>query len=400
VARRVPFEEIPRDAWERLLARTAAATPFSRWTLHRAWWDAYGATAHEQYLVCVPPDPPYVRSGMLESPPRSEDVRAIVPLMHRHEVEPEDAATATEIRRRYRGAGRAVPPTAKAIFFGASYHADYATVLADPADLPAVAWAVAEALAGPPDSIYGSVEWDVVDLRRLRDDDPALPALEQAFQACADAHGWEVCREQEDVCPLLEVPEGGWDSYLATRDKRGRHEVRRKWRRLEAAGVPSFVLEPPDGRQVEDFIELHQARWGDEGLFRQTEGGARSRRFLHRLAELEAAAPDGGQLHFGRLEVDGRVIFAAAGFDDGRTTYFYNMGIAPDARELSPGVNGTAAYLRNRIEAGRRRFDFMRGDEPYKYEWGAHDQPLHRLLVIRATEPGSAGGELPHSGER
>ena len=387
VARRVPFEEIPREAWDRLFARTPAATPFSRWTLHRAWWDAYGATAHEQYLVCVPPAPRYLASGRLEEPPAAADVWAIVPLMHRHEVEPEDAATATALRRRYRDAGRAVPPTAKAIFFGASYHADYATVLADPADLRAVAWAVAEALAGPPDSIYGSVEWDVVDLRRLRDDDPALPALEDAFRACAEAHGWEVCREQEDVCPLLEVPDGGWDAYLATLDKRDRHEVRRKWRRLEAAGDARFVLEPPTRAQVDAFIELHQARWGEEGLFRQTEGGARSRRFLYRLAELEAAEPDGAQLHFGQLRVNGRAIFAAAGFDDARTTYFYNMGIAPDARELSPGVNGTAAYLRNRIEAGRRRFDFMRGDEPYKYEWGARDRPLQRLLVIRTSEP-------------
>ncbi|MDQ3870286.1 MAG: GNAT family N-acetyltransferase [Chloroflexota bacterium] len=400
VARRIPFGEIPREAWDRLFARTHGATPFSRWTVHRAWWDAYGATAHEQYLACLPGDRRYTRSGKLEAPPPPEDIRGIVPLMHRHEVEPEDETTATALRRRYREVGRAVPPSAKAIFFGASYHADYATVLADPNELRAVAWSVAEALAGPPDSIYGSVEWDVVDLRRLRDEDPALPALEEAFRGCTEAHGWEVCLEQEYVCPLLEVPDGGWEAYLAALDKRGRHEVRRKWRRLEAAGEPRFVLDPPERANVEAFIELHQARWGDEGLFRQTEGGARSRRFLHRLAELEAADPGGPQLHFGRLEVSGKTIFAAAGFDDGRTTYFYNMGIAPDARELSPGVNGTAAYLKNRIEAGRRHFDFMRGDEPYKYEWGARDRPLHRLLLIRTTEPGIPSGATARPRDR
>jgi len=35
------------------------------------------------------------------------------------------------------------------------------------------------------------------------------------------------------------------------------------------------------------------------------------------------------------------------------------------------------------MEAGRRRFDFLRGNEPYKYEWGAVDEPVHRLLVTR-----------------
>jgi hypothetical protein len=121
------------------------------------------------------------------------------------------------------------------------------------------------------------------------------------------------------------------------------------------------------------FIDLHQARWGAEGLFPATEGGARSRRFMHRLAELEAAEGDGRRLQLGRFEVGGRVVFATVGFDDGVECLFYNAGVDPEARDLSPGVTGTAAYLRDRLAAGRRRFDFLRGDEAYKYEWGALD---------------------------
>jgi CelD/BcsL family acetyltransferase involved in cellulose biosynthesis len=62
---------------------------------------------------------------------------------------------------------------------------------------------------------------------------------------------------------------------------------------------------------------------------------------------------------------------------------FYNAGIDPDARELSPGVVLTGRYMRHAIETGKRRFDFLRGDEPYKYEWGATDEPIQRLLVRR-----------------
>ena len=58
----------------------------------------------------------------------------------------------------------------------------------------------------------------------------------------------------------------------------------------------------------------------------------------------------------------------------------------PAAPEASPGVTGTAAYLRDRLAAGRRRFDFLRGDESYKYEWGAVDEPIERLLVERSAE--------------
>ena len=161
-------------AWDRLLATTPAATAFSRWTLHRAWWDAYGSTAHEQYLVCVEADAPVGA----ELDPAA--IRAIVPLMHRHEVEPDDADTATRMRHGHPTAS-SVRPTAKAVFFGASYHADYATILAGPTDLRAVAEAVAEAIAAGPDLAHGDTDWDVVDLRRLRHDDPMLPALQAAF---------------------------------------------------------------------------------------------------------------------------------------------------------------------------------------------------------------------------
>ncbi|MEJ7753455.1 MAG: GNAT family N-acetyltransferase [Candidatus Limnocylindrales bacterium] len=376
----VPFDAIPRDAWDRLLAATPAATPFSRWTLHRAWWDAYGDTAHEQYL-CLTAGDGAAPDGSEEADP--DDLVAIVPLMHRHEVEPTDAATATALRRSGRQVSL-VEPDAKAVFMGASYHADYATLLASPADLPAVARAVVQSLAEQPDPEHGDQLWDVVDLRRLRADDASLPALEDAFRDAADTHQWQVVREEEDVCPVATLPaDGDWEAYLASLDKKSRHEIRRKMRRAESSGPLEFRLVDPTPEAVDVFIDLHQSRWGDEGLFPDTPGGERSRRFLHRLAELETAEGDGRQLQLGRMDAGGRLVFATVGFDDGTTCYFYNAGMDPEARELSPGVTGTAAYIRDRLAAGRRRFDFLRGNESYKYEWGAVDEPIHRLLVSR-----------------
>ena len=44
-----------------------------------------------------------------------------------------------------------------------------------------------------------------------------------------------------------------------------------------------------------------------------------------------------------------------------------------------------AWLIRRAIELGRRRVDFLRGNEPYKYEWGAVDEPLQRVLVRRTA---------------
>ena len=369
------------------MALTPAATHFARWSFHRAWWDAYGDTAHEQYLVCVPADSPADRLDW-------ELARAIVPLMHRHEVEPEDIVNKTVLRERDHGADcRVVPADAKAIFFGASYHADYATILAAPADLPFVAAAVVESLTRPPDLEHGSQEWDAVDLRRLRLTDPVLPALEMLLQGADPS--WDVSREQEDVCPVITAPSGDWDEYLATLDKKDRHEIRRKIRRAAVIGDLRIDISAPTAETIDMFIDLHTRRFGEDGLFPSGPGGDRSRRFIHRLAELERDYPDGGQLHVGIVHCGPRLVWSMLAFDDGETCFLYNAGMDPASSDVSPGITGTAMYFQDRLAAGRRRFDFLRGDEPYKYEWGAKDEPIERLLVLRTgavDAAGAAGG--------
>ena len=302
--------------------------------------------------------------------------------MHRHEVEPTDAATRTALRRDDPGRMTPVAPTAKAVFFGAAYHADYATVLADPADLPSVAAALAAALAAPaaPDDPH-PVPWDVVDLRRLRCGDPAADAIATALRDRAGAEGWTVTVEREDVCPVVTLPDGiDFDGYLATLGKKERHEIRRKVRRAEAAGEVRLDPSPDPLADLDAFIDLHQKRWGAAALFPPTEGGAMSRRFFERLFELTALD---GILDLRFLTVGGRRIAAGVGFDDGETMYYFNAGIEPEARELSPGVVMVERYMRAAVDGGRRRLDFLRGDEPYKYEWGAVDEPIQRLLVTR-----------------
>jgi CelD/BcsL family acetyltransferase involved in cellulose biosynthesis len=368
------FDTLDPAAWDALAASTPWATPFARWAVHRAWWDAYGANAHEQTVVVVDP-----------AAPDPDAPVAIVPLMHRHEVEPDDAILRTRLRPDSRLPATPVEPTAKAVFFGATYHADYATVLARPADLPAVAAALVDALAGPggaqdPDH---PDPWDVVDLRRLRCGDPAADALAAAFAARAD-DGWRIVREREEVSPVVTFEPGAdFEDYLGTLGKKERHEVRRKLRRAEAAGEVRLERSADPVADLDAFVDLHQRRWGDAGLFPATQGGEQSRTWFRRLFEL-AGADGTVQLHF--LAVAGRRVAAGVWFEDADAWYLYNAGVDPDARELSPGVLLSAKAIEAAIAAGRRRFDYLRGDEPYKYEWGAVDEPIQRLLVVRTSD--------------
>jgi CelD/BcsL family acetyltransferase involved in cellulose biosynthesis len=187
--------------------------------------------------------------------------------------------------------------------------------------------------------------------------------------------------EREDVCPVAAIPPGiDFEGYLATLRKHHRHEVRRKLRRALAVGEVSLIESTDPVADLEVFIDLHQRRWGDEGLFPPTPGGDQSRLFMRRLFELFGP---GGPLRLSFLHVGERRVGAAIHFETADTLYYYNAGVEPDARDLSPGVLLVERLLRRAIERGLTRFDFMRGDEPYKYEWGAVDEPILRLLVRR-----------------
>jgi len=374
VAVRRPFDAIPRATWDALADRNPWATPFSRWAFHRAWWDAYGTVAHDETLVVVD-------AGTAGGEGNAAQPAAIVPLMHRHEVEPSDELTRTKLRHGSETNLTPVPATATAVFMGASYHADYATFLADPSDMPAVTDAVAEHLAGPP--APGEVPWDVVDLRRLRCGDPNADGLAAAFGRREISCGWTLNVEREDVCPVLTLPEGiDFEEYLETLEKKHRHEIRRKIRRAAAAGQIELVESSDPLSELPAFIELHQKKWGADGLFPPTPGGERSRTFVRRM--FEEFGPH-GMLRLSFLSVGGRRVAAGAHFDDGHTVAYYNAGIDPDAKDLSPGVVMIAWLIRRAIELGRRRVDFLRGNEPYKYEWGAVDEPLQRVLVRRTA---------------
>lgn len=391
-AERRAFDAIDPRTWDELAALNPYATPFSSWAFHRAWWDAYRGNATDETIVVLDP-----------SSPTPDRPIAIAPLMDRHVVEPTDAATHTMIRHGDRLPLTPLPERACVVYFGATYHADYATLLAHPDDMARAADALVDAFAReaipdptPPDPDRDE-SWSAVDLRRLRQADPATDALATAFGHREIAEGWTLNVEREDVCPVIRLPEGAdLDGFLATLGKKERHEIRRKVRRAEAAGAVELVESVDPLADLDAFIDLHQARWGDDGLFPATPGGDQSRVFMSRLFELfgaasggqvapgaEAAPGDHPTIHLGFLTVGGRRVGAEIHFETAGSLLYYNAGIHPSARHLSPGVVLLERLVRRAIERGKCRVDLMRGDEPYKYQWGAVDEPIQRLLVRR-----------------
>ncbi len=364
VAIRRAFDSIPEDVWDGLAERTPWATPFSRYCVQRAWWDAYGATAHDQTLVVVDRG----RAGRgrrhraAHASPRGRAGRR-----GGADHDPASARLGADARARRRRPSSSAPPTTPT------------TRRSWPRPRTSIRVARLWSSRSP--------QADPLALGRRRPAPAALrrPGRRRARQALrsgmAPKAGWHVTREREDVCPIVTLHAGpGLRGYLGTLGKKERHEIRRKVRRAEAAGAGRLERRPTPLGDLDEFIDLHQKRWGDDGLFPATQGGAASRRFFAGL--FEDCAPT-GIVGSRFLTVGGRRIAAGQVRRRRRRLLLQRRRRPGRARALAGRRDGRLLPPDGPSSRAGPALDFLRGDEPYKYEWGAVDEPIQRLLVQR-----------------
>jgi CelD/BcsL family acetyltransferase involved in cellulose biosynthesis len=95
-----------------------------------------------------------------------------------------------------------------------------------------------------------------------------------------------------------------------------------------------------------------------------------------------------GWLQLAFVEMDGEKAATLLNFDYGDCILVYNSGYDPaQFRHLSPGIVVTARSIEQAIALGRDKFDFLRGDEVYKYRFGAKDTQVRRLLIAKPGVP-------------
>ncbi len=95
-----------------------------------------------------------------------------------------------------------------------------------------------------------------------------------------------------------------------------------------------------------------------------------------------ASAFQHGYLWLAFLEVGGVKAAAAVNFDYKNKLWGYNSGVGRDFIELFPGWVLLAHQIQWACEHGRTEFDFMRGDEEYKYRFGGVNKYVMRVVII------------------
>ena len=192
----------------------------------------------------------------------------------------------------------------------------------------------------------------------------------------AEGSGLKVSCRPADVSFDMELPRS-FDDYLEMLEAKQRRELRRQLRRLAKAGEVSYraVNRPQEVKaEIGVFIEMMRASRQDKAHFmdEQMEG------FFERLAAWMSAR---GLIRLGLLELDGSAVAAVLCFDYNDTMYLYNSGYDPEYAGLGVGLMSKVLCIKDAIELGRRRFDFLKGDEVYKSRLGGRKVPLERCSI-------------------
>jgi CelD/BcsL family acetyltransferase involved in cellulose biosynthesis len=224
------------------------------------------------------------------------------------------------------------------------------------------------------------VEWALHDARidRIRfhsilDDGRWLQVTSEVASRTGISHQ----SEQVDVAPAITLP-SSFDEYLAGLSKHDRHELRRKRRRLGDVGewrvrkADDIGWEP----DLAIFFECHRQAPGEKAGFFTPERELFFRRlaadlFLFGLARLDV------------LDLDGEPVAFTFSYDYRDTLGLYNSSFRPDLAKQAPGMVLVGALVEQSIAEGKKVFDFLRGDEPYKKRFGPVARPVFEAVLSR-----------------
>ena len=190
--------------------------------------------------------------------------------------------------------------------------------------------------------------------------------------------GYQVNKVLEDELVGVTLPDT-WDDYLGGLRKKDRHELRRKFRKLEGEAdyhieELSSVVDISDS--IEEFLSL-MAQSRDE----KAEFLTGDRASFFRTMALNMSRQ--GYLRLFFMVVNGTRTSATLCFDYNNTLSLYNSGHDISYSDLGTGFLLKATCLKTAIENGKHYYDMLRGSEPYKYHLGGVGRPLYRVSVHR-----------------
>ncbi|OOG64199.1 hypothetical protein B0E45_28795 [Sinorhizobium sp. A49] len=180
------------------------------------------------------------------------------------------------------------------------------------------------------------------------------------------------------ICPYVTLPES-WEAYLATHmSAQTRQKLRRFMRMVEAS--PDYRITHATSETIERDLDTLFRLWRIKWAERK---GSKVDRLITLTREMLLDAFNQGALDVPVLWYQDRPLGVIANLLDRqkKTVLFYITGRDEEWTTPSPGLLLHGFAIRDAIAEGYRIYDFLRGNEAYKYSFGVEERRIRSMLV-------------------
>jgi len=317
-----------QDEWNHLLDHAARKSAFLRHEFLYAWWEVYGRKQNGAT--------PFI----LIARDRERRLVGLLPLYREPSRWPIFGGRAL----RFIGSAREAPEYLDMI-------------VVDNAQTPQIIKAVLAALKNL------RAQYDLLRLTDMAEDALLLAFLQGWTEACGGQ--WQ--QRPWKVCPHIKLS-GDFAAYLQSISANHRANFRRRQRKLQDSCKVTMEIATTPAQVEKDFdtlFALHQKRWTQrEGT--SAFNNERSRRFHRRVATTMA---ENGVARIFSLQCENKTVAALYCFLYDNRLMYYQAGFDIDYENQSVGLILMGMVLQYCFEQGYKEFDFLRGQEEYKFHW-------------------------------
>lgn len=328
------FPENYHQAWDELLANSPTNVPFLRFGYQKTWWQSMGGGEWDNGEL-------YIIMGF-----ENDRLVGIAPLF-RTSQDGENILT----------------------FIGSQEISDYLDLIADPEYYDTFLNRIIDHLTNEATHLWAEIIFTNL---------PQTSPLLQSVSTISSSQNTNIHLERDLPAPYLELP-SEWEIYLSGLDKKQRHEIRRKLRRVEqevASYHFYFVENQQDfNAQCNSFLALMKED--------QAKNAFLSDKMITQMQGLLSWSRAEEILRLCFLEINEVQAAAYFCFDDGNTIYLYNSGFKSDMQHFSPGWVLLSLLIQWAIKNSRTKLDFMRGSEAYKYKFGAVASYVYTATITK-----------------
>ena len=218
-----------------------------------------------------------------------------------------------------------------------------------------------------------SDQWDLIDLRDLRDTGGTIAHIEKSLAQAGLSHR---LLPEVERCPYMPIDKP-WSEMMMQHSRSTRRAYRR-FTDMKAEGLTARIVENP-----QDEPGLLQQLIAVEA--QKHVAGELSQPFLGDFPEVFQSLFNTlgplGWIVVTLLELKGRVVAWQILYRCGKALWGYSTAYDHTYSNISPGTALVAEVVDYGLAHGIEEFDFLRGSETYKWRWVIGFHHSHRLII-------------------